>query len=132
MAPPFLEYGDLLALCLSDDLSRDGQSVGRLEVRPLTGKQNLAECDAVARVAVELLDDDLVSGGDAVLLAARAHDCEHWLFSSLKLVPRQQLPEGRARKRAAYGRVRGVSTAVDILVSIAALWLHCNMRPTEL
>ena len=29
----------------------------------------------------QLLDDDLISGGDAILLAARAHDCEHWLLS---------------------------------------------------
>src|SRR5207237_5783773 len=46
------------------------------------GEQDVAERHAVARVAVELLDDDLVSRGDAILLPARAHDCEHWLFSS--------------------------------------------------
>ena len=45
-------------------------------------QQHVAQGDAVAGIAVELLNDDLVSQGDAILLAARAHDCEHWLFSS--------------------------------------------------
>ena len=35
----------------------------------------------VARLDVELLDVDLVSGGDFVLLAARFHDCVHVSFS---------------------------------------------------
>ena len=37
--------------------------------------------DAVTGAACQLLDDDLVSRGDAILLAARAHDCEHWPLS---------------------------------------------------
>jgi type II secretory pathway component GspD/PulD (secretin) len=37
----------------------------------------------VTRFTSELLNDDLVSGGDAVLLAASAHDCEHGYQSLL-------------------------------------------------
>jgi len=72
-----------LALGLGDDLRRDGQAVGRLEVPAVTGEQDVAKRDLVPGSAVELLDDDLVSRVDAILLSARAHDCEHWLFSSV-------------------------------------------------
>src|SRR5438445_690758 len=84
VAAALLEHRHLVGLGLGDDLRRDGQALGRLEVRPVAGEQDVAQRDAVARIAVELLDDDLVSRGNAILLAARAHDCEHWLFSSLK------------------------------------------------
>ena len=40
-------------------------------------REQHVEVDRRARLAVDLVDDDLVSGGDAILLAARAHDCEH-------------------------------------------------------
>ncbi len=46
----------------------------------LAGEQDVAQGDGVARRSGELLDDDLVSGGDAILLAARAHDSEHGLI----------------------------------------------------
>jgi len=80
-----LEHGDLVGLGLGDDLCRNGQAIGRLEAAAVAGEQDIAQRDAVARIAVELLNDDLVSRGDAILLAARAHDCEHWLFSSLRI-----------------------------------------------
>jgi hypothetical protein len=47
---------------------------------PFAGEQDVAQRDGVARLAGQLLDDDLVSGGNAILLAARAHDCEHGFF----------------------------------------------------
>ena len=78
---PLLEHDHLLALGLGNDLGRDGQAVGALEVRAVTGQQDVREGDAVAGIAVQLFDDDLVSRGNTILLAARAHDCEHWLFS---------------------------------------------------
>src|SRR5438105_3282436 len=74
--PALLEHCHLIGFRLGDDLRRDGQAVGRLEGPAVAGEQDVAQGDAVARIAVELLDDDLVSGGDAILLAARAHDCE--------------------------------------------------------
>jgi hypothetical protein len=56
---------------------------------PTPSPQPLPACRTsprvMPRIAVELLDDDLVSGGDAILLPARAHDCEHWLFSSNRI-----------------------------------------------
>ena len=118
-----LEDGDLVGLGLRDDLRRDGQPVGRLEAAAVAGEQDVAQRHAVARIAVDLLDDDLVSRGNAILLAARAHDCEHWLFSSLKLVRARNSRGRRARKRAAYGSGRMVSTArgrLKLLASEAA------------
>jgi hypothetical protein len=77
-----LEDGNLLALGLGDDFGRDGQAVGRLEISTVTREQHFAERDLVTGVAVELLDDDLVSGVHAVLLPTRADDCEHVYSSS--------------------------------------------------
>src|SRR4030095_2652189 len=54
-----LENRDLLALRLGDDLRRDGQAIGRLQIAAITGEQDIAERDLVAGVAVEFLDDDL-------------------------------------------------------------------------
>src|ERR1044071_143191 len=77
VAAALLEHRDLLALGLGDDLGRDGEAVGRLEASAVAGAQNVAERDLVTGAAVELLNDNLVSGVDAVLLPARADDCEH-------------------------------------------------------
>src|SRR6185503_7494853 len=79
---PLLEDSDLVALGLRDDLRRDGEAFGVLQVAAVAGEHDIAQSHLVAGVARQLLDDDLVSRGDAILLAARAHDCEHWLFSS--------------------------------------------------
>jgi guanyl-specific ribonuclease Sa len=51
--------------------------------------------DGVARLAGQLLDDDLVSGGDAILLAARAHDCEHGSSSPAPAAPTAPSPTAR-------------------------------------
>src|SRR5207248_1083408 len=82
VAAALLEHRDLLALGLGDDLRRDGEAAGRLQIPAIASEQDVAERDLVTGVAVELLDDDLVSRVDAILLSARAHDCEHCLFSS--------------------------------------------------
>ena len=100
MAAPLLEHRYLLALGLGHDFGSDGQAIGRLQARTLAGEQDVAQRDAVARVAVELLDDDLVSLGNAILLAARAHDCEHWLSS---LLCKFRSPRVRAQKTPADG-----------------------------
>src|SRR5688572_23108044 len=81
VAAALLEHRHLLALGLGDDLGLDLEAVGRFQARTLAGEQDVAEGDCVTGIAVESLDDDLVSGGNAILLAARAHDCEHGLFS---------------------------------------------------
>src|SRR5689334_24251482 len=72
-----LEDGDLLALRLGNDLRSDDEAGDRLQVRAFPGEEDVGDVDAVAGFTSELLDDDLVSGGDAILLTARAHDCEH-------------------------------------------------------
>src|SRR6478736_3806336 len=74
-----LEDGDLLALRLGDDLGRDDDLGGLRQAVTLAGEQDVAQGDRVAGVTRQLLDRDLVSGGDAILLAARAHYCEHGL-----------------------------------------------------
>ncbi len=76
-----LEDGDLVALGLGNDLRRDGQAVGLLEIAAVAGEHDVAERDLVTGVAVELLDDDFVSGVHAVLLPTRADDCEHGISS---------------------------------------------------
>ena len=77
MTTALLEDDDLLALLLRDDLGRDSQALDRAQVGTFAGEQNVAQADRRPCVALDLLDDDLVSGGDALLLAARAHYCEH-------------------------------------------------------
>src|SRR5688572_3370223 len=74
-----LEDDDLLALRLGDDLGRDGDLAGFRQLVAVAGEQDVAQRDRVAGVTRQLLDRDLVSGGDAILLAARAHYCEHGL-----------------------------------------------------
>src|SRR5690606_29321853 len=74
-----LEDRDLLALRLSDDLGRHGNLARFLELAAVAGQQDVPERDRIAGVARQLLDRDLVSRGDAILLAARAHYCEHGL-----------------------------------------------------
>src|SRR5690606_41180397 len=72
-----LEDDDLLALRLGDDLGGDGDLARFGQLLAVTGEQNVAQHDRVTGIASELLDRDLVSGGHALLLAARAHYCEH-------------------------------------------------------
>src|SRR3546814_14660170 len=72
-----LEDDDLLALLLRDNLGRNGQPVGGLQLAAVTGKQHVRQRHAFACLAGHLFNYDLVSGGDAILLAACAHHCEH-------------------------------------------------------
>src|SRR5690606_28834159 len=74
---PLLEDDDLLALRLSDDLGRNRDLAGLRQLLAVAGQQDIAQRDRVAGFSRQLLDRDLVSGGDAILLAACAHDCEH-------------------------------------------------------
>jgi hypothetical protein len=45
VAPALLEYGDLVALGLGEDLGRDGQAVGGLEAAAVAGEQDVAQRD---------------------------------------------------------------------------------------
>ena len=50
---------------------------------------------SVIDLARQLLDRDLVSGGNAILLAARAHDCEHGVRTLIQsLCPARQCRAG--------------------------------------
>src|SRR5690606_38288859 len=75
-----LEHRDLFALRLGDDLGRD-LDLGRvLDFAAVAGQQDVAQLNRIDRFPRILLDRDLVSGGNAILLAARAHYCEHGHF----------------------------------------------------
>src|SRR3546814_10338838 len=75
--------------------------------------QDVAQRHGVARFTLDLLDSDLVSGGDAILFAARAHDCEHGLPSNQKLKrPRCQSP-AEAGDFPACGKVSATSDERD-------------------
>src|SRR3546814_13518747 len=60
-----LEDDDLLALLLRDNLGRNGQPVGGLQLAAVTGKQHVRQRHAFACLAGHLFNYDLVSGGDA-------------------------------------------------------------------
>src|SRR3546814_3172236 len=75
---------DLFTARLGNDLGRNDEAFGALRFAAVTGQQDVAQRHGVAGFAVDLFNGDLVSGGDAILLAARAHDCEHGLPSNQK------------------------------------------------
>ena len=88
-----LEHDDLFAARLGDDFGRNDEAIGALHFAAVTGQQDVAQRHGVASFAVDLFNGDLVSGGDAILLAARAHDCEHGLPSNQKTkLPAHQSP----------------------------------------
>src|SRR3546814_18874081 len=79
-----LEDDDLFTARLGDDLGRNDEAFGALRFAAVTGQQDVAQRHGVASFAVDLFNGDLVSGGDAILLAARAPDCEPGLPSHKK------------------------------------------------
>src|SRR3546814_20632563 len=93
--PALLEDDDLLALRLRDDLGRNRKVLGVLEVRAFARQQDVVQRDGVAGVARQLLDYDLVSGGDAILLAALAHDREHGFITLPLILADLRLPRDR-------------------------------------
>ena len=127
VAAALLEDGDLLAFRLGDDLGRDLEAVGLLEVGPVAGKQDVAQSDAVAGFPSELLNDDLVSGGDAILLTARAHDCEHWFISLVKLDAQLSISP-RAKGRRLWQAVQPVNRVSRGMAMLPTR----NRRATEL
>src|SRR5690606_36724631 len=76
-----LEHNTLFAARLRHDLGRDGEALGILDLGAVAREQHIAEHDGIAGFASQLPNDDLVSGGDAILLPARALDCEHAPYS---------------------------------------------------
>jgi hypothetical protein len=79
VAPLFLEDDDLVSLGLRDDFGSN------LNFAAIAGKQDIAQRHGVTGFSCHLFDDNLVSCGNAILLAARAHNCEHGfdLFSKV-------------------------------------------------
>src|SRR3990167_5128052 len=87
-----LEDHDLFGLGLRDDLRRNGYFRGIGQRVTFTGEQDVAQHHRIAGVTGEFFDCDLVSGGNPVLLAARAHYCEHGGYS---LIPKMCLFESK-------------------------------------
>src|SRR3546814_16750306 len=82
-----LEDDDLLALLLRDNLVRNGQPAGGLQLAAVTGKQHVRQRHAFACLSGYVFNYDLVSGGDAILLAEtgsasrRERVCQYVLIS---------------------------------------------------
>ena len=85
-------------------------------------KQDVAQRDGVAGFASQLLNRDLVSGGNPVLFAARAHYCEHGGYLSFKLLCRDLAIARRTRQavRASPGKKRAVKR-----------WVAASQRPVR-
>ncbi len=101
VAAALLEDDDLVGLGLGDDLCADLETLGRLDLVAVAGEQDIVERDRIASLSGKLFDDDFVSGGNAILFAARAHDCEH-RFIPFKTSIAAQL-RGRSRYRIGRG-----------------------------
>jgi hypothetical protein len=69
----FLENENLVGLCLRHDFGRDGQPLGLA----FAGEKDIAQDNGITGFSGKLFNGDFVSGGNAVLLSASAHDCEH-------------------------------------------------------
>ena len=87
LAAALLEGDDLVAALMRDDFAGDGgaRNGRRADRRRVAADhEHFAERHHFARILLDAVDPDHVFGGDAVLLAARAHDCEHGLTSLSK------------------------------------------------
>ena len=71
VATLLLEDDDLVSLRLRNDLGRNGEPGNSLGFAAIGCKQDIAQRHGVTGIARHLFDDDLVSCGNAVLLAAR-------------------------------------------------------------
>src|ERR1700678_1767720 len=73
LAAAELEDDELLAEALADDLGFDlgaaDERLAELDARALAHEEHAVEGDRVAHAARELLDPDLLPGGDPVLLS---------------------------------------------------------------
>ena len=77
MAAALLEHHDFFALGLRDDFGRNHDTLDVLGFTAVTGQQNVAQRNGLTGFTSQLFDRDFVSGGNSVLLAARAHYSEH-------------------------------------------------------
>lgn len=82
VAATLLENDDLFAARLGDNFGRNGKAVCVLNFAAVTGQQDITQRYGIASFTLDLFNSDLVSSGDSILLAARAHDCEHGLPSN--------------------------------------------------
>jgi len=83
LAAALLESDDGAVLALLDDLGGNRGAIderrAERDVLALAMGQHLADLDDFADLGLELLDLEQIVGGNAVLLAARFDDCEHFL-----------------------------------------------------
>src|SRR5256885_13437457 len=92
LAAPLLEGDHLGTAALLDHRCSNGSPDDRRGAKRdgvAAHHQHLVELDDLAGLAVDLLDLELVVGGDAVLLPAGLDDCEH------RSVPRVRIPGAR-------------------------------------
>ena len=113
VAAALLEDRNLLALCLRNDLCGHGNLGGIGHLAVLARDQNIAQRDLVTGFTSQLLDRDLVSGGNPVLLAARAHYCEHGALTHIVFTNRPLcgMPIGSAPAGRSIGRPANMQVA---------------------
>ena len=91
VAAALLEDDDFLALRLRDNLSGNRYLGGVGQRLALACQKHITQSDCIASFASQLFNGDFVSGGNPILFAARAHNCEHGgILSIYLLCPRSK------------------------------------------
>lgn len=99
MTALLLENDDLIGLGLRDNFCRDRQAVGGFHLSGIASKQNVSQRNGITSNACQLFNNDLVSGSNAILLATRAHDCEHGSLLFHKSLPAQKGSQGTPARK---------------------------------
>src|SRR5690606_8836769 len=93
-----LERNDGLGLALRHDFRGHGGAVherlAESDIVALAMREYLPDFDDVADLALDLLDLQYIVGGDAILLAARFDDCEHFLPFAVRSASMNRLDPG--------------------------------------
>ena len=85
MAATLFENDHLFAALLRDDFGRNGEVFQVGSFVAVASKQYVTQRDLVTRFTRQFFNCDFISGGDAILLAACAHDSEHGFNSSVSI-----------------------------------------------
>lgn len=115
VAATLLEDDHLFALGLSDDFGRNRNLAHVRQFTAVTGKKNITERDSFTSFTSQLFNCDLVSGGDPILLAARAHYCEHATCIHSTAMPPRLDPLLNHERRAARLQGAGKMGAVSVM-----------------
>ena len=83
LAAALLESDDRAVLALLDDFGGDQSAIderrAERDILALAMREHVADLDDIADIGFDFFDLQEIVGGDAILLAARFNDCEHFL-----------------------------------------------------